>query len=143
MCKSNKEQIIQMYYIQHLRPTDIAQALNIDNGYITRIIKQDERYYEEKQQRKDFNKQKNKNNTIEYIKATRLSKKEEYEILQQQLAIDSRNESRKSTISKIDFRKYNSSAYNYNSNKKQFELNQSIIAPYCFPKVIKYWNLDH
>ena len=128
MCKSNKEQIIQMYYTQHLRPTDIAQALNIDNGYITRIIKQDERYYEEKQQRKDFNKQKNRNNTIEYIKATRLSKKEE---------------SRKSTISKIDFRKYNSSAYNYNSNKKQFELSQSIIAPYCFPKVIKYWNLDH
>ena len=75
MCKSNKEQIIQMYYTQHLRPTDIAQALNIDNGYITRIIKQDERYYEKKQQRKDFNKQKNKNNTIEYIKATRLSKK--------------------------------------------------------------------
>ena len=88
MCKSNKEQIIQMYYIQHLRPTDIAQALNIDNGYITRIIKQDERYYEEKQQRKDFNKQKNKNNTIKYIKATRLSKKEEYEITLNPIILD-------------------------------------------------------
>lgn len=53
MCKSNKEQIIQMYYTQLLRPTDIAQALNIDNGYITRIIKQDERYLEEKQRRKE------------------------------------------------------------------------------------------
>lgn len=138
MCKSNKEQIIQMYYIEHLRPTDIAKALHIDNGYITRIIKQDDRYIEEKRQRKIFNKQKNKNNTIEYIKANRLSKKEDYEILQRQLAIDARNESRKSTISKIDFRKCNSSAYNYNSNKKQFELNSLIIAPYCFPKVIKY-----
>jgi len=138
MCKSNKEQIIQMYYIEHLRPTDIAQTLNIDNGYITRIIKQDERYLEEKQRRKDFNKQKNKNNTIEYIKATRLSKKEEYEILQRQLAIDSRNESRKSTISKINLRKCNSSAYNYNSSKKQFELDKSIIASYCFPEIIKY-----
>jgi len=28
--------------------------------------------------------------------------------------------------------------YNYNSNKKQFELDKSINAPYCFPKVIKY-----
>ncbi len=52
--------------------------------------------------------------------------------------MDSKIESKNSTISKINFRKYNSSAYNYNSNKKQFELDKSINAPYCFPKVIKY-----
>lgn len=50
MCSSNKDKIIQMYYNEHLRPTDISKALNIDNGYITRIIKQDERYELEKEQ---------------------------------------------------------------------------------------------
>lgn len=43
MCNSNKDKIIQMYYNEHLRHTDISKALNIDNGYITRIIKQDKR----------------------------------------------------------------------------------------------------
>lgn len=138
MCNSNKNKIIQMYYIEHLRPTDISKALNIDNGYITRIIKQDERYKTEKQQRKQFNKQKNKEQTIAYIKEVRHSQKEEYEILQYQLAMDSKIESKNSTISKTNFRKYNSSVYNYNSNKKQFELDKNINAPYCFPKVIKY-----
>ena len=60
MCNSNKDKIIQMYYNEHLRPTDISKVLNVDNGYITRIIKQDERYQTEKEQRKQFNKQKNK-----------------------------------------------------------------------------------
>lgn len=138
MCNSNKDKIIQMYYIEHLRPTDISKVLNIDNGYITRIIKKDERYKTEKQQRKEFNKQKNKEKTISYIKKTRHSQKDEYEILQYQLTMDSKIESKSSIISKFNFKKCNSSAYNYNSNKKQFELDKSINAPYCFPKVIKY-----
>ncbi len=90
MCNSNKNKIIQMYYTEHLRPTDIAKALNIDNGYITRIIKQDERYQTEKEQRKQINKQKNKEKTIAYIKEIRHSQKEEYEILQYQLTMDSK-----------------------------------------------------
>ena len=126
MCNSNKDNIIQMYYNEHFRPTDISKALNIDNGYITRIIKQDERYQMEKEQRKQFNKQKNKEQTIAYIKEFRHSQKEEYEILQYQLAMDSKIESKNSIISKFNFRKYNSSAYNYNSNKKQFELYKCI-----------------
>lgn len=138
MCNSNKNKIIQMYYTEHLRPTDISKALDIDNGYITRIIKQDERYTKEKQQRKEFNKQKNKEQTIAYIKKSRHSQKEDYEILQYQLAMDSKIESRNSTISKANFRKWSSSVYNYDSNKKQFELDKNINAPYCFPKVIKY-----
>lgn len=76
--------------------------------------------------------------TMAYIKETRHSQKEDYEILQHQLAMDSKIESRNSTVSKVNFRKYNSSAYNYNSNKKQFELDKNINAPYCFPEVIKY-----
>ena len=70
-----------MYYNEHLRPTDISKGLNIDNGYITKIIKQDERYQTEKEQRKQFNKQKHKEQTIAYIKEIRHSQKEEYEIL--------------------------------------------------------------
>ncbi len=102
MCNSNKDKIIQMYYIEHLRPTDIEKTLNVDNGYITRIIKQDERYEKEKYQRKQFNKHTNKEKTIACIRATRHSQKEDYEILQYQLAMDSKIESRNGVISKLE-----------------------------------------
>ena len=52
---SNKEQIIELFYIEHLKPVDIALKLDISNDYITKIIKKDSRYNDEKEQRKQSN----------------------------------------------------------------------------------------
>lgn len=52
--------------------------------------------------------------------------------------MDAKEDSRHFGISNYNFRKFNSSAYNYNQSKNQFELNRFINAPKCFPEVIKY-----
>lgn len=55
---SNKEKIIDLFYNEHLNPVDIALELNVNNAYISKVIKKDFRYHEEKNQRKQHNKQK-------------------------------------------------------------------------------------
>jgi len=36
---SNKEQIIELFYIEHIKPVDIARKFNVSNTYITKVIK--------------------------------------------------------------------------------------------------------
>ena len=50
---SNKEKIIKLYYDEHLQVKDISNSLNISSPYITKIIKQDSKYMEEKTTRKN------------------------------------------------------------------------------------------
>lgn len=53
---SNKEKIIDLFYIKHLKPVDIALKLDVSNSYVTKVIKKDSRYHKEKTQRKQQNK---------------------------------------------------------------------------------------
>ena len=82
---SNKEKIIDLFYIKHLKPVDIALKLDVSNSYVTKVIKKDSRYHKEKTQRKQQNKLKHKEQTIEYIKAKQKSNKDSYEALKYQL----------------------------------------------------------
>lgn len=36
---SNKEKIIDLFYIKHLKPVDIALKLDVSNSYVTKVIK--------------------------------------------------------------------------------------------------------
>ena len=45
---SNKEQIIELFYIKHLKSVDIALELDVSNAYVSKIIKKDSRYNDEK-----------------------------------------------------------------------------------------------
>ena len=85
---SNKEKIIDLFYIKHLKPVDIALKLDVSNSYVTKVIKKDSRYHKEKIQRKQQNKVKHKEQTIEYIKAKQKSNKDSYEALKYQLKKD-------------------------------------------------------
>lgn len=53
-----KEQILDLYYNQHLKQVEIVNLLNVTQQYISKIIKKDERYENEKQLRKSKNKKK-------------------------------------------------------------------------------------
>ena len=53
--KSNKETILDMYFIEHSRPVDIAKALNVSKSAITQVLQKDDRYSEEKERRKAEN----------------------------------------------------------------------------------------
>ena len=54
----SKESIINLFYNEHLKVKEIAKQLSISSAYITKIIKQDSRYMQEKDFRKKESKMK-------------------------------------------------------------------------------------
>lgn len=133
---SNKEKIIDLFYNKHLKPVDIALELDVSNAYITKVIKKDCRYQEEKNQRKQQNQLRHKENTIEYMKLKQKSKQDSYEALKCQLKKDAEELSYYFDISDRSFRKNNSSAYKYNSKKKRFEIDKKLVVSVDVPRVI-------
>lgn len=133
---SNKEKIIDLFYNKHLKPVDIALELDISNAYITKVIKRDCRYQEEKSQRKQQNQLRHNENTIEYMKLKQKSKQDSYEALKCQLKKDAEELSYYFDISDRSFRKANSSAYKYNSKKKRFEIDRKLVVSVDVPRVI-------
>lgn len=118
---SNKEKIIDLFYNEHLKSSDIALKLNVSNAYVSKVIKKDFRYHEEKSQRKQQNKLKHKERTIEYMKLKQKSNKDSYEALKAQLKQDAEELSYYFDISDRSFKKFNSSAYKYNTKKKDLK----------------------
>lgn len=133
---SNKEKIIDLFYNEHLKPVDIALELNVSNAYVSKIIKKDSRYHEEKSQRKQQNELKHKERTIEYMKLKQKSNKDSYEALKAQLKQDAEELSYYFDISDCSFRKFNSSAYKYNAKKKRFEIDRKLTVSIDVPKVV-------
>lgn len=43
-----KEQILDLYFNKHLKQTEISETVNASQQYISKIIKKDERYENEK-----------------------------------------------------------------------------------------------
>ena len=133
---SNKEQIIELFYIKHIKPVDIAQKFNVSNAYITKVIKKDCRYIDEKNQRKQSNELRHKKYTNDYMKEKQKATRESYEILKYQLEKDTQELSYNYGISNRSFRKANSSAYHYNSKKKRFEIDRKLKVGFDVPKVV-------
>ena len=133
---SNKEKIIDLFYNEHLKPVDIALKLNVSNAYVSKVIKKDSRYHEEKNQRKQQNELKHKERTIEYMKLKQKSNKDSYEALKAQLKQDAEELSYYFDISDRSFRKFNSSAYKYNTKKKRFEIDRKLTVSIDVPKVV-------
>lgn len=133
---SNKEKIIDLFYNEHLKPIDIALKLNVSNAYVSKVIKKDSKYHEEKSQRKQQNELKHKERTIEYMKLKQKSNKDSYEALKAQLKQDAEELSYYFDISDRSFRKFNSSAYKYNAKKKRFEIDRKLTVSIDVPKVV-------
>lgn len=133
---SNKEQIIELFYTKHIKLVDIALQLGISNAYVSKIIKKDSRYSDEKAQRKQLNKLKHTEQTIKYIKSKQQSNRDSYEALKSQLKKDAEELSYYFDISDRSFRKFNSSAYKYNIKKKRFEIDRKLVVSVDVPRVV-------
>lgn len=70
-----KETIINLFYIEHLKVKEIAERENISSAYITKVIKQDNRYIQEKQYRKTISSKKRKISQNKFAKNKREKKK--------------------------------------------------------------------
>lgn len=135
----SKENILNLFYTEHLKVKEIADTVNTSAAYITKVIKQDARYMQEKEYRKSISKEKRKVSQNNFIKNIRENKKIEdnYSIVQEQHRQASKELSKSSHLSNESYRKWNYSAYKYNPSKKRYEFNSNLGRSYDVPKYIK------
>ena len=134
----NRENILDLYFNKHLKQIEIATIVGVSKQYVSKVIKADSRYAEEKQTRKDENAIKRKDYLKEYYKNYDRPKKEDnsYEQLQALLYQDSLELSYSSNnINDYAFAKHNSSIYHRDKNGN-LKLNKGIKVCNDVPKTI-------
>ena len=115
----NQENILDLYYNKHLKQKDIAAMVGVSKQYVSKVVKTDSKFKEEKQNRKNENAIKRENYMKEYFKSYDRPKKEDnsYEQLQALLYQDSLELSYfSSNMNDYAFAKYNSSIYHRDKN---------------------------
>ena len=69
--KERRNIILNMYFVEKLRPVDIAKKLDISKSAVTQALRKDKRYIQIKQEKKIKNQKKHIEETKEYIKEKR------------------------------------------------------------------------
>jgi hypothetical protein len=135
----SKENIINLFYIEHLKVKEIADKINKTSAYVTKIVKQDARYIKEKEFRKAISKDNRKIAQNNFIKAKREKQKIEdnYAFVQSQHLQATMELSKSKHLTNESYRKWNSSAYHYNPSKRRYEFDESIGRSIDVPKYIK------
>ena len=135
--KETKDKIIELFYNEHLRQTDISKKLKVKMPYITRIIQTDSRYIEEKEARKQESKEKQKTQKRIYAQNKRekeRQEKQDYQKLLVQINDDNKFLSTKKKVSDLKYAKWNRSAYDYDENTSDLILKDKIIAGFNVAK---------
>lgn len=139
--KNHRETIINRYFVDKLKPVEIAKELNISKSAVTQILQKDKRYQKEKNKRKTKNKIAHNEKTKKYIK----NKREVIKRKKDKDTIDLRNMhnqataelSKKKRLSNIAYRNWNKSAFTYNKKRKGYEFRKELGRSYDVPKFIK------
>ena len=132
--KGTKEKIIELFFIKHLKPVEIANKLKVGMPYITKIIQKDSRYIREKETRRQENKEKNKTQKRIYAQNRRKKEKQEYQKLLIQINRGNEYLSTKKKENDLQFVNCNRSAYEYDKNSSDLVLKDNINAGYAVPK---------
>lgn len=132
--KDTKDKIIDLFYEQHKRTTDIARELKIVNSYVTKIIQKDSRYIKEKELRGIESKERTKAKKREHIRNKRAKEKQEYQAMLIQINKDNEILSTKKKEDDLQFAKWNRSAYDYDKNSSDLILKNEINAGYAVAK---------
>ena len=139
--KSKKNAVLNMYFVEKMKPIDIAKKLNVSKSAISQILEKDERYSDEKEKRKIINRKKHIEKTKEYIKSQRQAIQFEHKvddlILRNMHNQASTEMSKPKKLSDLAYRNWNTSAYTYNKQKKRFEFREELGRSYDVPKYIK------
>lgn len=133
--------ILELYFVHKMKQKQIAEKLNISKYIVSRVLRNDERYKEEKKARVKESEKKHREKTSKYIIGKRAKERNnnEYEILKKQQIQDSLELSNmKGYISNKAFRDWNSSIYKYDKKTKSYKLKSDIVATSDVPKSIKW-----
>ena len=139
--KNNKDTIIHKYFIDKLKPVNIAKELNISKSAVTQVLQKDKRYQKEKIKRIEQNKENHNEKTKKYIK----NKREVIKRKKDKDTIDLRNMhnqataelSKKKRLSNMAYRNWNKSAFTYNKKRNGYEFRKELGRSYDVPKFIK------
>lgn len=137
--ENKKNVIIELFFEQHLKVNEIAEKVNTSSAYITKIIKTDSRYMEEKQSRKDTSSVRRKIAQNSFMKNKREQKRidDQYSSVQAQHNQAVMELSKRGHMNNQTFRKWNSSVYNYNPSKHRYEFNEKFGRAADVPKYVK------
>ena len=137
--ETQKDKILNLFYIEHLIVKEIAEKTKVTSAYITKVIKTDSRYMEEKNFRKEKSKEKRKQDQNNFIKQKRENKRiqDNYEFVQSQHIQASMELSKSKKLTDENYRKWNTSAYKYNPSKHRYEFDESLGRAADVPKYIK------
>ena len=137
--KNKKDKIIELFFINHLSVKEIADSVGTSSAYITKIVKTDERYIQEKQYRKEKSKEKRKQDKNNFMRNKREQKRidDNYSFVQAQHYKATRELSKSRHLTNETYRKWNSSAYKYNPLKKRYEFDEKLGRASDIPKYIK------
>lgn len=137
--ETQKDKIINLFFIEHLKVKEIADITNVTSAYVTKVIKTDARYKEEKSFRKEKSNEKKKIAKNNFIKTKRENKRIEdnYEYVQTEHIKASFELSKPKKLSDENYRKWNSSAYKYNPSKHRYEFDNKLGRSYDVPKYVK------
>lgn len=135
----SKEDIINLYYEKHLKVKEIAKILNCSSAYITKIIKQDSKYINEKEYRANKSKISRRISQNKFVKAKREQRRidDNYAYVESQHRQAVAELSKTNHLSNENYRKWNSSAYIYNPSKRRYEFDSKLGRSYDVPKYIK------
>lgn len=139
--KSNKESILDMYFLEHLRPVDIAKELNISKSAVTQVLQKDNRYSKEKEHRKAENYRKHIKDTEE--RNTRIRKINQFKNSVDDLILKNMHKqagielSAPKKLNNMAYRNWNKSAYVYNEKRKGYEFRKELGRANDVPKFIK------
>lgn len=131
--------INELYFEEKKTLTEIAKVINTSVSYIAKILRKNEKYNEEKEKRKNENLLKRRKVQKDLIYGKRKSNIDiEYIKLKTQHEQASMELSKRSILGKDTLRKWCSSAYVYNKNKKRYEFDtKNLNKPSDFPSYIK------
>ena len=133
------ELIYNLYFKDNLTISNIINEINLSISQISRILSKYPNYVQEKIRRKEENHKKHNEQAKKIMKNKRLKKQMEEKLIMDMFHNQASIElSYISPIPKCAIRKNCSSAYNYNSAKKRFELKDDSTYSSDMPKIIKY-----
>lgn len=72
---NKKDEILKLYYEEHLKQQDIAKKVEVSQGYVSQVIKTDERYNANRENKHKASIIKKANYNKEYYKTYKRSKK--------------------------------------------------------------------
>ncbi len=131
--------IYNLYFSDKLNLTEISKKVDLSISQISRILSKSPLYLQEKADRKDKNRIKHIEQTKELIKRKRDKKKAEEKAVLDKLHYQASIElSSFAPLSNFAIRKTCSSAYNYNTDKRRFELKDDVAYSTDMPSKIKY-----